>query len=377
MSSPPERLSPPPLKRRRLEKKIVGPSGSGKIDSIRNDNTKIKDRSLVVYSWNVNGISSLLTPDTPQITNFFQSKTYKQAQSSVQDKLFNPPKNLRDFLRDWQWPHIVGLQEVKIAPSDLKTQASLRRTVNPIHSHDGTGDPKISRDPSYDVHFCLPRDRHNATGFGGKVHGVALLVDHQLSNATVKTVDWDLEGRVLICELPENKLTVINVYAVNGTDFDYRDSKTGKVIGTRHDRKRAFHSLLAAEVKDYGNKGWHVIVAGDINISRTHIDSFPQLRTSESHVLNRADFERKFMQDLGMLDTFRRFHGTKQKYSYRPRQKPWGEGGDRVDMILATRGLAEDLLEADVCDTEADRGPSDHVPLFLKVQTWKAGTIDD
>lgn len=172
---------------------------------------------------------------------------------------------------------------------------------------------------------------------------------------------------------------VVNVYAVNGTTNDYRDPATGKVVGDRHDRKRIFHSLLRDEVRRYEDKGWDVVVAGDINISRSHIDSFPQLRMGEEHVWNRVDFEEKFMKDLNMLDTFRLLHGQQRKFTYRPRNKPWGAGGDRVDMILVTKGLGAHgrIREAGILDSEEERGPSDHVPLFVGLDLGRVEGVDE
>jgi len=158
---------------------------------------------------------------------------------------------------------------------------------------------------------------------------------------------------VQVVEISSLGLVVINVYAVNGTTNDYRDP---------------FHSLLANEVSAYEEKGWGLIVAGDINISRSKIDSFPQLRMGEDHVKNRADFEEKFINGLEMIDSFRLLHGDEKKYSYRPRNKPWGAGGDRVDLILVTKGLRECVREADVLDSEVERGPSDHVPLLIELE---------
>ena len=126
-----------------------------------------------------------------------------------------------------------------------------------------------------DAHFCLLRDKYNATGFGGKAYGVCTLVLRDVEGVTFNSVDWDPEGRLLLTELPSLGVVVFNIYAVNGTTNDYTDPSTGKVVGDRHDRKRAFHSLLVKEVKGYEEQGWGVVVAGDINISRTKIDSFP------------------------------------------------------------------------------------------------------
>ena len=349
-------VSPPPSKRRRVSPSL----SSHAVEPPFAPDKPFQDGTILrLYSWNINGISPFLPADTPSIINYFASSS---ATPNPQVSRFTTP-SLRNSLRNWQWPHIIGLQEVKIAQSDSKTQAAVRRSVNTVL--EGEADEDHTR-PLYDAHFCLPRDKHNATGFGGKIYGVCMLVKQSQPDMRVKTVEWDQEGRVLICEIPGLQLVVINVYAVNGTEYDYRDPETGKVIGTRHSRKKEFHTLLANEVRSYEMNGWQVTVAGDINISRTRMDSFPQLRMGEEHVRNRADFERKFMVQLGMLDTFRLINGEQKKYTYHPPTKPWGAGGDRVDMILATKGLKGKISKADILDTEAERGPSDHVPHFVE-----------
>ena len=140
-------------------------------------------------------------------------------------------------------------------------------------------------EPRYRAFFSLPRDRFNARGFGGKVYGVCLLVrEDMFCNAKreienrVDELEWDLEGRVLKFEMPHENMVVFGVYAVNGTDNPYRDPKTGLIAGTRHDRKRAFHTQLRAEVETCERKGWSVIIAGDLNIARASVDGFPGIR---------------------------------------------------------------------------------------------------
>ena len=357
MSTQTPSISPPPHKRRRVSLDL----SSSSVDPPSTRDTISQDEIILrFYSWNINGITPFLSADTPVITNYFAST------SAILNKEVSGPSkpSLRDCLRRWQWPQLIGLQEVKIALSDSKTQAIVRRIVNGPLDDEASDD--ITR-PLYDVYFCLPQDKHNATGFGGKVYGVSTLVKRGIQETKVKTVQWDLEGRVLISEIPSLQVAAINVYAVNGTDYDYRDSETGKVVGSRHGRKKDFHRLLANEVRSYEMKGWHVVVAGDINISRTIQDSFPQLRMGEEHVRNRADFDEKFMVQLGMIDTFRFLNGEQKKYTYRPRNKTWGAGGDRVDLILATKGLEGKISKADILDSEAERGPSDHVPHFVEI----------
>ena len=264
---------------------------------------------------------------------------------------------------------MLCLQEVKIAAKDTKTQQAVARAVN-LGNRAGDG-PEDG--PAYSTHFCLPRDKYNAKGFGGKVYGVCTLVRrdflkeegvHEEKDNFVKQVDWDLEGRVLVLELPRQKMALINIYAVNGTSNPYRSPITGAVTGTRHDRKRAFHTALAQECSNYTSKGWNIIIAGDLNIARGPQDGWPGRRMGEEHVKNRFDFEKKFMEaGLGMVDSFRRLHTEERRYTYRPRGREWGSSADRVDLILLSEGAG--LVEAGMLDNEIDRGPSDHVPLFV------------
>lgn len=73
------------------------------------------------------------------------------------------------------------------------------------------------------------------------------------------------------------------------TQVSTQHPDTGATIGTRHDRKRVFHTELARNCKEYENEGWVVVVAGDINIARSPIDGFPGIRLGDAHVRNRAD----------------------------------------------------------------------------------------
>ena len=126
-----------------------------------------------------------------------------------------------------------------------------------------------------------------------------------------------------------------------------------------------------------------------MNISRSAMDSYPALRTGAEHVTNRADFEARFMEKeggLGMGDCFRVVRGERRKYTFWPRGREWGTGMDRVDLMLCSgdvvgrdggegdeegsvpgrRGLGGwRLVDADILDTSEERGPSDHVPLYI------------
>ena len=120
-----------------------------------------------------------------------------------------------------------------------------------------------------------------------------------------------------------------------------------------------------------------------MNIARAPVDGYPHLRMGDAHVRNRRDFEEKFMEEggggLGMVDSFRRVNGEGvRKFSYRPRGREWGAGCDRVDLILVDGRLGGKggggggaVVEADILDEEGERGPSDHVPLYVTVDLGK------
>ncbi|KAI9847522.1 MAG: hypothetical protein M1838_000848 [Thelocarpon superellum] len=384
-------ISPPPPQKSRKQPTGAPPAPhASDVQSIRDQKGALRDLTtlLRIYSWNVNGIAPLLQRP---ITSFFSG--------APQGSTSRPSTPLRSFLRRHKWPQVLCLQEVKIAPRDLATQRAVEQAVN---------DPDDEEGPEYSVRFCLPRDRHNARGFGGKMYGVATIVQSSLlepcplrtprltvphrgtatATTTTRQVSWDAEGRVLVTTLPPLQLAILNIYAVNGTDSAYRDPTTGRVAGTRHERKRAFHALLLAESAALEKAGLDVLLVGDLNVALARVDSHPFLRTAAPHAVSRADFVAKFLaapgvtaeepagdptqRDPGSLhavDTFRYFHGpTARRYTYYPRHKPWGSGCDRVDLMLASRRLVKHrkaLVEADILDSELERGPSDHVPLYV------------
>jgi len=316
-------------------------------------------RLLRCFSWNVNGIGPFLQPS---IAPFVKNISPSQATSTKKTT-----SDLRSFLRRHQFPQILGLQEVKISPSDYATQRAIEIAVNKVRSVDEEG-------PRYKVFYSLPQDQYNARGFGRKLYGVATIVREDFlrdEEATVREVDWDTEGRVLVVET-KSKLSIWNIYAVNGTTNAYRDPNTGVVIGTRHDRKLAFHKLLLEECKRLEGSGYQVVLAGDINIAPARIDGFPNLRTKpEQHAKNRADFVERFLDSgtggLHGVDSFRHLHPNVEKYTYHPRNVDWRTSCNRVDLIIVSRKLVERgvLVEAEILESPGERGPSDHCPHFV------------
>jgi exonuclease III len=340
-------ISPPAL-RRKIPRSPNGDQHVGNTWS-----SKANAGQVRIFSWNVNGAGPLL------------QKTLSFETSSLTP--------LRAFLKRHQWPDLLCLQEVKISPKDPATQRQLQHAAN---------QGQVGDEPTYNLELSLPRDKYNATGFGGKVHGVASLLRHDFACRT-RRPDWDLEGRVLIHE-HETGTVVINGYWVNGTNNPYRDTTTGQITGTRHDHKLRFHANMLEETRNYELKGQHVVLVGDMNIAPAEVDGHPHLRTSPvQHVKNRADFNSRFFSDeTGMrgIDVFRHIHGKKRKYTYHPRGIVWGSSCDRVDLIVVSRTLVGDLgavLGADICDSSAERGHSDHVPLWVSLDLSKLREKND
>ena len=160
---------------------------------------------------------------------------------------------------------------------------------------------------------------------------------------------------------------------VNGTEAPYKSSQNGGIQGTRHDRKLRVHELLQSECRALEKEDVSVVLAGDMNVARTELDGYPNLRTHPiQHCINRADFETKFFdkvteESLQMIDTFRHLHRERAGFTYYPRQTSFGSSCDRVDLIMLSKVLGRYLKQAGMDATPSGRGPSDHVPLFAEL----------
>lgn len=360
-------VSPPPLKRRKTVNGEESTSPSRGLEGELNasDTGEIHSETIRIYAWNINGISPFLQKS---ITSFFSSKASSNSASTKQSQ---QAPSLRAFLRRHYWPQILCLQEVKIAHSDKPTQNAVKRAVN--DSPDG---------PRYEVFFTLPTDKFNARGWAGKVYGVCTIIRaefHKNHVERVREVHWDKEGRISIIQLrSETNLEIWNVYAVNGTDSEWRDPKSGEVIGTRHDKKLLMHNQIVEDCKTAQESGRCVVIVGDLNVAPTRIDGHPNLRIfPEQHCLNRADFNAKFFKDpdgLQAVDVWRELKGDEKRYTYYSRGRPWGSSCDRVDLVIASKRLVDagDVVDMEIFNIEEERGPSDHVPIAVEIRLLAA-----
>ncbi|KAK3317955.1 Endonuclease/exonuclease/phosphatase [Apodospora peruviana] len=407
-------ISPPPLKRRKLAPPEPENHDDVRLSDLSKPTAKPR-RKIRVFSWNVNGIDPFLPASSAKITSFFKSSDPDRPRDTESRE---PSSNsLRAFLARHNWPEVLFLQEIKIKNGDTSILASLSASLNtPLNRQDDV----LSDERTYTLDATLPQDKHNAKGFNGRLYGVATILRKDYVRKyveCVRKVDWDMEGRVSVVEMKQQPspasptikenggeltpLALVNVYAVNGTSAPYRLPRTGLVIGTRHNRKIDFHSQLRDECISLEWRGFQVVVAGDVNVARGLLDGHPNLRTfPKQHCINRADFNTKFfgvedneraeayigrevkdgewrMKDeteektrcLDAVDVFRAIHGSDRRYTWHSRTREWGSCCDRVDLIFVSKGLwtAGRVMDTGILDTPQERGPSDHVPLWVEV----------
>jgi exonuclease III len=358
-------ISPPPAKRRKMTAQMSTPIAS-QAPKAPEPLPPLGANNFRIFSWNVNGITPFLQKS---ITSFFSASKPAGVQDSIH------PASLRGFLQRHKWPSILFLQEVKIAIKDTKTQDAVKAVVN-------SRLPSETKDqgPTYEAYFVLPNDPQNARGLrgSGKVYGVCSILHTEVRkqyDVKARTVDWDNEGRISVIELigKSAKLAIFNIYAVNGTENHYRDPANGAVKGTRHDRKLEVHRLLMQECLDLEAEGWDVLLAGDMNVAPDARDGHPKLRTfPQQHSINRADFHDRLLEGKGLngVDVWRKMHGEERRYTYYSRGRDWGTSCDRVDYVIAgRRAWDKGMVKASgIMDSEAERGPSDHCPVWVDVE---------
>jgi exodeoxyribonuclease III len=237
-------------------------------------------------------------------------------------------------------PDVLCLQEVRIRAQDTEDVAALERAL-----------------PGYRCYCSLPRDPRNVTYRGGRAHGVATFVRGR-ARVRAEVPEWDREGRVVVTRMA--KLSVVNIYAVNGTAKPYY-AADGSVVGDRHAFKRRFQRSvleLAAALRAHGG----VIIAGDWNVSRTAMDTYPRLRTEEPHARARGELNAE-LERTGFVEIWRHLHPEARGYTwFNPRAR--GLDAARVDYIVISPDLVSKVRAATLLERHRW---SDHAPRALEV----------
>ncbi|KKY31414.1 putative dna-(apurinic or apyrimidinic site) lyase 2 [Diaporthe ampelina] len=184
----------------------------------------------------------------------------------------------------------------------------------------------------------------------------------------------DSEGRCVVLEFPA--FVLIGVY-VPATRDD-----------TRTDFRMGFMSALDARIRNLSAMGKQVVLAGDLNIIRTDIDTAGCAEHLRKEGMTLEDFlsspSRRFFNQLifegqvigqrdegreepVMWDTTRCFHPDRQGmftcWETKKNARP-GNFGSRIDYILCTAGMKEWFEDANI--QEGLLG-SDHCPVYATI----------
>ncbi|HYQ88488.1 MAG TPA: exodeoxyribonuclease III [Candidatus Binatia bacterium] len=155
---------------------------------------------------------------------------------------------------------------------------------------------------------------------------------------------------------------VVSVYAPNGR----------KVDSEFYEAKLVWFSRLLAWLKDSADPGDPLVLGGDFNVAPADEDVWdPNMHRGATHVSPREREAFFRLCEWGLADVYRRHHPEPGRYSW------WDyRAGDfhrnfgmRIDLLLATRPLAERVVAAEI-DREARKGkptPSDHAPVVMDV----------
>ncbi|KAL7282404.1 hypothetical protein ACG7TL_003875 [Trametes sanguinea] len=255
------------------------------------------------------------------------------------------------------WTGANPAAEVRARHTDKQWIAALRLAAN-HGAHDSS--------PKYTLYHSLNK------GTRGQRHfGVVTYAKEPHSVVATREVDWDAEGRVLILEMASG-WALVNVYALNGSEYMWRDPLGRASPKTRNERKREFNRLLMEECCEMQKRGLRLVLIGDFNISLTKKDCYPRLRTEYPHGLARQEFREQFIPGLDVVDVFRELHPETKAYSWFAKGKPQGKDCARVDYALIERGLRDKVVGMVYLEDPEERGHSDHAPLLLTLRGMPA-----
>lgn len=206
---------------------------------------------------------------------------------------------------------------------------------------------------------------------GQKAHyGVAVLTK-QAPIAIEKGFPTDTDEsqkRMIIATVADkngNPVKILNGYFPQGDNIAHE---------TKFPYKRQFYSDLMTYLDDH-DPNEQIIVMGDINISPIDLDiGIGEPNKKRWLKTGKCSFqpeEREWLArllDWGLVDTFRALTpDATEKYSWFDyRSKGFDDNrGLRIDVVLATKGLAEKCVESDIdYELRGIEKPSDHAPIW-------------
>ncbi len=212
----------------------------------------------------------------------------------------------------------------------------------------------------------FPAAAFTDAGYGAAVHGqktyngVALLSIDAVENVAKGLPEMEDDPQARLIKARRGDVTIINVYVPNGSE----------VGSDKYAYKLRWLDALARHLEARHRPDEALAIVGDFNVAPEERDIYDPVAFKDQVLFSepeRAALGR--LLDWGLVDLFRRFHEEAGLYSwwdYRAaafRRKM----GARIDLILATRPLADRALRCEI-DVEPRRRekPSDHTPVWAE-----------
>jgi exodeoxyribonuclease-3 len=249
-------------------------------------------------------------------------------------------------LIDKHQPDIIGLQEIKVDNPQFPI-ADVEAMGYHVYFHGQKGHYGVAmlcKQPAINVQYGFPTDEEDA-------QRRMIMVDYPLANG--------------------KSMRVLNGYFPQGESQNHE---------TKYPAKRKYYQDLMHYLNQNHSADEAVIVMGDVNISHTDADigigevnRKRWLQTGKCSFLPEERVWLNTLIDWGFVDGFRHLYPAQtEKFSWFDyRSKGFNDNrGLRIDLILATHVLHQQLIEADV-DYEL-RGidkPSDHAPIWAVYQS--------
>lgn len=242
---------------------------------------------------------------------------------------------------DKHQPDIIGLQEIKV-----------HNDAFPLEAIEAMG---------YHVYF-----------HGQKAHyGVAMLCKKaaQKVQRGFPSDDDEAQRRMIMVTTTTNQgeeVTILNGYFPQGENINHE---------TKFPYKRQFYKDLMTYLEENHHNDESLVVMGDINISPLDLDiGIGEQNRKRWLKTGKSSFqpeEREWLSSLmawGFTDTYRQLHpDTGERYSWFDyRSRGFDDNrGLRIDVILATKRMAKNCVEADIdYELRGIEKPSDHAPIW-------------
>jgi exodeoxyribonuclease III len=202
----------------------------------------------------------------------------------------------------------------------------------------------------------IPMDLCDLPGYhcrwhgGGKGYsGVALHLSTRLGDPKFIHPAFDMENRIVGAEI--GNLVLYSVYIPNG--------------GKDFQAKMDFFGRLSEHLGELAGQGRDVLLAGDLNVTRSSLDVHPKELKSKP-VVGQLPPERVLFEEMlakGYVDVQRTLHPEDDSIftwwapwrNLRQRNIGW-----RIDYVLASTELAK---RATSCVSQREVGTSDHAPV--------------